>query len=100
MKAPNKIYLQICGDCPGVDSCGDCKFEDLEDNVTWCLDRIFEKDVEYVCKDALLKWLDKELDRLYELLPDASNDNPSQIELRHLGQYMQTEKLIDKLNEI
>jgi len=54
----------------------------------------------YIRKDALLEWLDKELDRLCELLPDASNDNPSQIELRHLGQYMQTEKLIDKLNEI
>lgn len=59
MKAPYKIYLQICGDCPGVDSCGDCKFEDLEDNVTWCLDRIFEKDVEYVCKDALLGKIDE-----------------------------------------
>lgn len=59
-----------------------------------------ETEVEYIRKDALMEYLDKELDRLYELLPDASNENPSQMELRYLGQYMQTEKLIDELNEL
>ena len=53
--APDKIYLQVCGDCPKVD-CKNCKFEDLEDNVTWCKERIFDQDVEYIRKDALLEW--------------------------------------------
>ena len=30
MEAPDKIYLQCCGDCPQTD-CDGCKFEDLED---------------------------------------------------------------------
>lgn len=81
MKAPDKIYTTPVGTF-------DTKpIPDLQDNI-------------YICKDYLLEWLDKELDRLYELLPDASNENPSQMELRYLGQYMQTEKLIDKLNEL
>lgn len=60
----------------------------------------FDSASEYIRKDALLEWAEKELDRLYELIPDASNENPSQMELRYLGQYMQTEILIDKLNEL
>ena len=52
--APEKIYLQVCGDCPQTD-CEDCKFEDLEDNVTWCRDKIFKKDIEYTCTDAFIK---------------------------------------------
>jgi hypothetical protein len=58
--APEKIYLQVCGDC-NVNDCDNCKFEDLEDNVTWCKDKIFKNDVEYVRKDAFIenacKWL-------------------------------------------
>ena len=54
MKAPNKIYLQVCGECPEED-CKNCKFEDLEDNVTWCKDRIYKKDKQYIRKDALLE---------------------------------------------
>lgn len=54
MKAPDKIYLQVCGDCQDND-CDNCKFEDLEDNVTWAKERIFEKDVEYVRKDAFVE---------------------------------------------
>jgi hypothetical protein len=77
---PNKIYIQ--------------------EGAILRTEKTYDNDVCYIRKEALLEWLNKELDRLYELLPDASNDNPSQIELRHLGQYMQTEKLIDKLNEI
>ena len=60
MKAPEKIYLQVCGDCNDND-CKNCKFEDLEDNVTWCKDKIFDKDIEYIRTDAFIekacKWL-------------------------------------------
>ena len=52
--APEKIYLQVCGDCPQTD-CDNCKFEDLEDNITWCKDKIFKNDIEYVRKDAFIK---------------------------------------------
>lgn len=60
----------------------------------------YARNIEYIRKEALLEWAEKELDRLYELIPDASNENPSQMELRYLGQYMQTEILIDKLNSL
>ena len=50
-------------DCPKVD-CKNCKFEDLEDNVTWCKDRIFGLDVEYIRKDALLEWAKKKNKRI------------------------------------
>lgn len=55
MKIPDKIYLQVCGDCPEED-CENCEFSKLEDNVTWCKDSIFEKDKEYISKDTLLEW--------------------------------------------
>ena len=58
MKAPKRIYLQVCGDCPGID-CKSCKFEDLADNVTWCVDRIFDKDKKYISEDWLYSWLKK-----------------------------------------
>ena len=54
MEAPKKIYLQVCGDCNAND-CENCKFEDLEDNVTWCKDKIFDKDIEYTRTDAFTK---------------------------------------------
>jgi hypothetical protein len=44
-------------------------------------------------KDKLLKWVEAEMERLWELLPDADNDNPTEMELRYLGQYMQMESL-------
>jgi len=53
-EAPEKIYLQVCGDCPQTD-CDNCKFEDLEDNITWCKDKIFKNDIEYVRKDAFIE---------------------------------------------
>lgn len=57
-----KIYLQVCGDCPQTD-CDGCKFEDLEDNITWCKDRIFPKDIEYIRTDAFIekaaKWIEE-----------------------------------------
>ena len=54
MKAPEKIYLQVCGDCKD-DDCKNCKFEDLNDNVTWCKDKIYEKDIEYTRTDAFIE---------------------------------------------
>lgn len=54
MEAPKKIYLQVCGDCPAVD-CHNCKFEDLEDNITWCRDKIFGRDVKYTRTDAFIE---------------------------------------------
>ena len=53
-EAPEKIYLQVCGDCPQTD-CDNCKFSDLEDNVTWCKDRIFNNDIEYTRTDAFIE---------------------------------------------
>ena len=52
--APEKIYLQVCGDCPQTD-CESCKFEDFEDNITWCKDRIFPKDIEYIHTDVFIE---------------------------------------------
>lgn len=61
--APEKIYLQVCGDCPQTD-CESCKFEDFEDNITWCKDRIFPKDIEYTRTDAFIekarKWFERQ----------------------------------------
>lgn len=54
MEAPEKIYLQVCGDCQD-DECDNCKFEDLEHSGTWCKDRIFEKDIEYSRTDAFIE---------------------------------------------
>ena len=65
MKAPDKIYLQVCGDCNDND-CENCRFEDLEDNVTWCKDKIFKKDIEYTRTDAFIKkaceWIETNMD--------------------------------------
>lgn len=88
MKAPDKLYLW---ETPIVNGGYD---------PAWHNNSFNDSDVCYIRKDALLERLDKELDRLYELLPDASNENPSQMELRYLGQYMQTEILFDKLNSL
>jgi len=64
METPEKIYLQVCGDCNAND-CDNCKFEDLEDNVTWWKDKIFDDDIEYIRKDAFIKkaceWLKSNL---------------------------------------
>ena len=68
MKAPEKVYLQICGNCNDND-CRNCKFEDLEDNVTWCRDKIFKKDFEYTRTDAFIEkaceWLSKHAIKYY-----------------------------------
>ena len=68
MNIPEKIYLQVCGDCPQTD-CEDCKFD--EENVTWCVDRIFPKDVEYTRTDAFIE-------KAAEYLMDYEfNDSPT-----------------------
>ena len=83
MKAPEKIYLQVCGDCSQTD-CENCKFEDLEGNVTWCKDRIFPKDIEYTRTDAFIEaaceWLKENKDKYlyntggrYEYIPTCSD---------------------------
>ena len=58
MEAPKKIYLQVCGDCPQTD-CKSCKFEDLEDNITWCKDRIFPKDIQYIRTDVVIEKIEE-----------------------------------------
>ena len=57
-EAPEKIYLQICGNCNDND-CENCKFEDLEDDVTWSKDKIFDKDVEDTRTDDIKKKAEK-----------------------------------------
>ena len=63
MEAPKRIYLQVCGDCHGF-NCDTCKFENLEDNVTWCKDHIFPKDIEYTRTDAFMKKAENFLEML------------------------------------
>ena len=99
MEAPEKIYLQVCGDCNDNDG-DNCKFEDLEDNVTWCKDKIFDKDIQYTRTDYAEKnfiaiaqrWL-AEIHRVC----DITDENGYRIELRELQarfeNYMKGEKL-------
>lgn len=94
-EAPKKIYLQVCGDCPQTD-CENCKFEDLEDNVTWCKDRIFPKDVEYTRTDAFIekakKWIE-EHEGLYEAFEPDSRTYYTDIEtmVKDFENYMKGE---------
>ena len=58
---------------------------------------------EYIRKDALLEWANAKLERLWELVPDSDkveNETATPMEMRYLGQYMQMESVIDKLNEM
>jgi hypothetical protein len=87
-KAPDKIYLQACGDCPEVDLCQSCKFDDLEE-VTWAYERVWEKDIEYIRKDALLKWAEA---KHMELDPPQNE--------RDFGRIEAVEELIDKINSL
>lgn len=85
MKAPEKIYLGI---------------QDLGSGYVYDLSLDNNGEPEYIRKDALMEWVESEMERLWELLPDADNPNPTQMELRYLGQYMQMEALEDKLNSM
>ena len=94
MKAPNKIYIPFYPNYDGIDThLSDEWFEGK------AIDHV-EGWKEYIHKDALMEWVEKEIERLYELLPDADNPNPTQMELRYLGQYMQMEALEDKLKSM
>lgn len=114
MKAPDKIYLQRNTTTDLYDDFWPEWFEDTND---------LDSDICYIRKDLademvksaedhayfagqenlrekLLEWLKKELERLWEIIPDADNENPAQMELRYLGEYMATERLIDEINEM
>lgn len=58
IKAPERIYLQVCGDCNINDreTCEQC----CKDNpigvgreVTWCVDKVFDNDVTYIRADKV-----------------------------------------------
>lgn len=72
-EAPEKIYLQVCGDCNAND-CENCKFEDLEENTTWCKDKIFKKDIEYTRTDAFInkacEFLKRKTDMYFGFIDD------------------------------
>lgn len=92
MKAPDKIYIAVYPNDDGLDThLGD-----------WYSEPEFhaEDNLEYINENALLEWIESEMVRLWELLPDADNPNPTQMELRYLGQYMQMEALEDKINSL
>ena len=77
MEAPEKIYLQVCGDCPQTD-CDNCKFEEMEDNVTWCKDKIFDKDIEYTRTDAFIRKIEDYLkSQLYDWVSITNTDQSS-----------------------
>lgn len=63
MKAPDKIYLQTCGDCPGLE-CESCQFQDLVE-VSWCEDKIFDTDKEYIRKDIVDETIQTAEDHAY-----------------------------------
>ena len=88
MKAPDKIYLLKV------------ELEERWPGITEASELEPKKEVCYIRKDALLEWIKSEMERLWELLPDADNPDPTQMELRYLGQYMQMEALEDKLNSM
>lgn len=87
MKAPDKIYITTHNG------------ETLSSKWTTIPFRDFEN-TEYIRKDALLDYLQKELERLWELIPDADNETPTKMEMRYLGEYMATERLMDEIKEL
>ena len=54
MKAPDKIYLQVCGSCDIYADCKTCTWGEIRDNVTWSEDKIFDRDTEYIRKETVL----------------------------------------------
>lgn len=94
MITPDKIYIPFYPNYDGIDThLSDEWFEGK------AIDHV-EGWKEYIHKDALLEWVESEMNRLWELLPDADNPNPTQMEIRYLGQYMQMEALEDKLKSM
>jgi hypothetical protein len=70
---PKTIYLQIGEDCPMDD--GE-NFNDLSE-VSWCRDKIFENDIEYVLKDELIT-------RIKELILEACYAGFNQAHYSHM----------------
>jgi len=65
MKPPNKMYFQFYGEdlLPGQ------SIDDLEEpadmeNITFCVDKIFDTDIEYIHKDAVVKLVNKYIKEL------------------------------------
>ena len=85
--APEKIYLQVCGDCPQT-NCEGCKFEDLEDNITWCKDRIFPKDIEYTRTDF---FIDKAWDWIDDNILSSNQQDKSRLYFERFRNYMKGE---------
>ena len=61
MIPPKKIYLQTCMECLYTDGsypseCNECEFDNLAE-VSWCKDKIFTSDEEYVRLEDAMKWL-------------------------------------------
>lgn len=90
MNAPDKIYLEKDKETEKIDF----RWGDRP-----VVHSAYEH-IEYIRKDALLDYLQKELERLWELIPDASNEAPTQMEMRYLGEYMATERLIDEIKSL
>ena len=94
-EAPDKIYLQVCGDCPQTD-CVTCKFEDLE-GVTWNKDRIFPKDVGYTRTDAFIekavRWIE-EINNHHHIMRYSDSCEPPLSELTEwFKNYMKGEEV-------
>lgn len=77
MTPPKKIYLQVCGTCQDKE-CDKCDFDMLQE-VTWCKDRINDRDVAYFSeqsiRDAALdmlntSWADSNFDKAIEFMID------------------------------
>lgn len=94
MAAPDKIYLAFED---GFVAQSSTIKEDANGNNIFLSKYI---PIEYIRKETLLEWIKSEMERLWELLPDADNPDPTQMELRYLGQYMQMEVLEYKLNSM
>jgi len=90
VNAPEKIYLQVCGDCKD-NECDNCKFEDLEDNVTWCKDKIFDKDIQYTRTDAFIEKAKKWFEIQNEGVDEAGNYKCDMTDFKDFIKYMKGE---------
>jgi|GEM_PF-4903151 len=77
MKPPNKMYFQFYGEdlLPGQ------SIDDLEEpadmeNITFCVDKIFNTDIEYINRDVVMKLLERHKDYIsfYDKLIYKFND--------------------------
>lgn len=75
MKVTNVIYLQTCVGCEEPD-CTRCNFEKLKSNgsVTWCEDRIDERDKAYFSEEAVRELLRNEFKEVNNIIRFASRE--------------------------